>query len=388
MIKSFTFARLPKIYFGPGVINQLGSIVKPYGSKALIISGATSLVKSGIYMNLVKMVQEAGLHVFSEQILTEPSAPAIDIITGLYHHKNIGVVIAIGGGSVLDAGKAISAMLPLNEPVKDYLEGVGSKSPNGKKIPMIAIPTTAGTGSETTKNAVISEIGPNGYKKSLRHDNYVPDVAIVDPELAMNCPPQITAYSGMDAFTQLLESFLSDKCDVMTEHLVLSAFESIKRSLYKVYKKGKDMAARTDMAYAAMISGISLANAGLGVIHGFASPLGGLFTIPHGVVCGSLMAVCNEYTFKKLLDSNDLISLEKYRIVAGLFMNVPNPDNETVRFFLNWLYEITEQLKIPKLNKYGIEVDDVPKIASMASMKNNPAHFTQNELAEILTARL
>ena len=353
-----------------------------------MLSGRNSLVKTGTFDLIVQSIQQQNIKVYAEKIEMEPNPSLIDTITGLYHKKNIDVVVAIGGGSVLDAGKAVSAMLPLNEPVKTYLEGVGTKKPSGQKIPFIAIPTTAGTGSETTKNAVISEIGNDGYKKSLRHDKYIPDIALIDPFLTINCPKEITAASGMDAFTQLLEAYLSDQCDEMTSSLIFSALKAINRSLVKTYKDGRDIVARTDMSYAAMISGIGLANAGLGVIHGFASPLGGYFKIPHGVVCGTLMAPCNKYTVNHLFETNKTNSLKKYQTIAGIFLNSPNPVLDDIKRFIEYLYLLTEDLKIPVLEKYGITENDFDKIINETSNKNNPVKLENQDLLNILSERL
>ena len=180
----------------------------------------------------------------------------------------------------MDAGKAISAMLTQEGSVKDYLEGVGHKHPSGNKVPFFAVPTTSGTGSEATKNAVLSEIGPNGYKKSLRHDHFVPDLAIVDPDLTLSCPPGLTAYSGMDAFTQLLEAYVSTKAHPFTDALCEKALELLSGSLLQAYQDGENIEAREAMSYAAWTSGIVLAQVGLGVVHGFASAVGGMFDNP------------------------------------------------------------------------------------------------------------
>jgi alcohol dehydrogenase class IV len=181
MIGNFIFSAIPKIVFGVGSINELSSYSKKFGRNLLLITGGESLKKSGRLSEIQDLLAKEIDNIYIDSISNEPAPKDIDRITGLYHKKDINVIVAIGGGSVLDAGKAISAMMPLNEPIKDYLEGVGTKTPLGKKIPFIAIPTTSGTGSETTKNAVISEIGYSGFKKSLRHENYIPNIAIIDP---------------------------------------------------------------------------------------------------------------------------------------------------------------------------------------------------------------
>ena len=207
----------------------------------------------------------------------EPSPELIDTTVEKYRNEAVDAIVAIGGGSVLDAGKAISAMLHRTESIKEFLEGVGTIEHPGTKLPFIALPTTSGTGSEATKNAVISHVGKSGYKKSLRHDNFVPDIAIVDPRFTLSCPQNITAASGMDCFTQLIESYLSDKANEYTDALAWEGLKEIKSSLVQSYMHGNDIQARTGMAFASLTSGICLANAGLGVVHGFASSIGGLY---------------------------------------------------------------------------------------------------------------
>src|SRR5689334_12763684 len=198
---SFQFSVTPQLHFGAGKISMLPSLAKHYGKRVLLVTGAKSFMQSAHGADAVRSLEALGGTVVHAVIAHEPSPVLIDTIV-MEQQAPADVVIAIGGGSVLDAGKAISAMLPLREPVKNYLEGVGTKSHSGVKVPFIAVPTTAGTGSEATKNAVLSEIGESGFKKSLRHDNFVPDVALIDPELTYSCSPETTAASGMDAFTQ------------------------------------------------------------------------------------------------------------------------------------------------------------------------------------------
>ncbi|MFW9823665.1 MAG: iron-containing alcohol dehydrogenase, partial [Candidatus Thorarchaeota archaeon] len=211
MINPFSLARMPYIIFGPGKLNELFGLINKFGDCLLFVIGKNSLKTSGKWEEIVSISSHKSFNYSMVSIAGEPSPELIDDSAGKYRDKNIDVVIAIGGGSVIDAGKAISAMIPKKDSIRNYLEGVGSKVHDGKKIPFVAIPTTSGTGSEATKNAVISEIGPNGFKKSLRHDNLIPNIAIIDPELMISCPPAISASCGMDAFTQLLEAYVSPK---------------------------------------------------------------------------------------------------------------------------------------------------------------------------------
>ena len=309
--------------------------------------------------------------------------------------KGIEVVVAIGGGSVLDGGKAVSAMLPVDGIVKDYLEGVGTGVEHpGTKVPYIAIPTTSGTGSETTKNAVISHIGKDGFKKSLRHDNFVPDVAIVDPVLTMSCPQNITASCGMDAFTQLLESYVSISASPITDSLAFKALTGLVESIELVYEGSgnyvKMLEARKKMSYASMISGITLANAGLGLVHGFASAIGGRFDIPHGVVCGTLMGEACKITIERLLkDDPQNEALRKYAKVGSLFAS---ESKQSIEFYCEILCEkvdeLTQKFNIPKLGDYGITEKDLVSIAKKAGNKNNPVQHSQKEFIKLMLNRL
>lgn len=390
MVSNFNFARIPHLLFGTGKFDKLPSIIHHYGQTVLLVTGSTSFARSPYADKLFEALNNNNIEYFQTRILKEPSPSDIDEVVRLFRWNHISVVISIGGGSVLDAGKAIAAMLPSAEPVKDYLEKVGTKTHDGSKIPFIAIPTTAGTGSETTKNAVISEVGEEGFKRSLRHDNFVPDYAIVDPLLSLKCPADITAASGMDAFTQLLESYVSVKAGPLTDALAMEGLDAIKGSLLSICQDGDNLDARTGMAYASMLSGITLANAGLGVIHGFASSLGGFYDIPHGVVCGTLMGIVNQMNVEKLLaQPEDSEALEKYIQLGRYFITEENKNREYyARAFADYVAELVEQLSIPRLSEFGITADDFDRIIADTGNKNNPVSFTPEDMERVLTERL
>lgn len=388
MISPFSIASTPQLYFGSGKFSVLHSTIRTYGKNVLLITGARSFLTSEQGAVLPDQLRGAGFSFEHFIIPSEPTPKMIDEAVRRFISFNGDVVVAIGGGSVLDAGKAISAMLPLNEPVKDYLEGVGTKNHPGFKVPFIAVPTTSGTGSEATKNAVISETGEHGYKKSLRHNNFVPNVAIIDPVLTVGCPKPTTASSGMDAFTQLLESYLSIAANPITDSLAIEGLQQISKSLRKAFDDGSDIEARAGMSLAAYLSGITLANAGLGLVHGFASSLGGFFDIHHGVICSALMPACNTITVRKLrkTKSND-IALHKYARTGKIFaMESNRNDDYYIDYLLSLIEEWTINMKIPKLSEEGVSSKHFEKIIAVTDNKNNPIALDHDEMVEALSA--
>lgn len=389
MVKAFQFARLPLILFGCGRRSALTGRILEYGKKAVFVTGRHSFRDSSAGKDLLGSLSENGIMIRNITIGSEPSPRMIDDAVRESKEFKPDTVIAAGGGSVLDAGKAISAMLSVDGSVVEYLEGIGTRDHPGTKTPFIALPTTSGTGSEATKNAVISSIGKEGFKRSLRHENFVPDIAIVDPELTLNCPPDITAAAGMDCFTQLAEAFLSVKSNEYTDALALEGLKAVKRSLLAVCRNGTDLAARTDMAFAALTSGICLANAGLGTVHGFASSIGGMYDIPHGVICGTLMAGSNELNVKKIRKGYGYQgALKKYALLGELFLDEAGKDEDYyIDGFIEYLRKITEELKLPGLKKYGIREEGLENICRITEIKNNPARLETSDLMEILLDR-
>jgi len=280
-------------------------------------------------------------------------------------------------------------MAEKKESVAEFLEGVGNKEHPGTKLPFIAVPTTSGTGSEATKNAVISKVGKDGFKRSLRHDNFVPDIALVDPELTISCPKDITAASGMDCLTQLVEAYLSDKAGPYTDVLALEGIKAVKASLRRCYIDGSDIETRSGMSFAALTSGICLANAGLGAVHGFASSIGGLYNIPHGIICGTLMGAANDVNIRELRKSkNSSGALKKYAILGEIFVEAEGKSADYyIDGFLQYLHEISSELNLPGLKAAGIEEADLMKICSETDCKNNPVKLNTDHLLEILKRR-
>jgi alcohol dehydrogenase class IV len=389
MINQFQFARLPLILFGSGKRAELPRLVKKTGTRIILVTGSRSFIDSRNGKDLMKMLTDSGISFQHCFVSSEPSPEIIDKAVSSAAGFSPEAVLAIGGGSVLDAGKAISAMVPLKEPIIGYLEGVGTMEHPGLKIPFIAVPTTSGTGSEATKNAVISNIGNDGFKKSLRHDNFVPDIALVDPELTLGCPPELTAASGMDCFTQLTEAYLSDKANEYTDALAFEGIKAVKTSLLRCYHNGDDAEARTGMSFAALTSGICLANAGLGIVHGFASSIGGLYEIPHGLICGTLMGVANEINVRVLRNAgSNPAALKKYAKLGELFIGGKQmPDDYFIDGFINKLHELTVELNLPGLKSSGVEKHNLEKICESTECKNNPVKLTGGEILEIVNRR-
>ena len=402
MVKPFRFARLSLISFGPGRVSELPKMVSEYGKTVLLVTGAGSFVASPAAANLSGQMESRGVTIHRVSVGHEPSPELIDETVRKFRGSEPDVVVSIGGGSVIDAGKAVSAMLGKKGSVLEYLEVVGDKEHPGTKVPFIAVPTTSGTGSEATKNAVISKVGKDGFKRSLRHENLVPDIALVDPALTLSCPKDITAAAGMDCFTQLTEAFLSDKASAMTDALALEGLAAVNRALIRTCADGDDIKARSDMSFAALTSGICLANAGLGAVHGLAGTIGALFNIPHGAACGTLMASANDMNVRELrrlskhgsapgmlADSGKYAALGKYATMGRIFADATGKsDSYYVDFFVDYLRALTYILDLPKLNHFGITRVDLPGIASQSDLKNNPVSLSAAQLTEILDQRL
>jgi len=392
VIKPFDFYRTPRLVFGPGRVKELGQIAAPYGSEVLVVTGTDSLDRTGNWKRCEESLRQASIRFRRYTFSGEPSPEQVDIAVKKFRPLSPDVVVAVGGGSVIDCAKAIAAMLSLGEPVTPYLEGVGTKTHPGKTLPFIAVPTTAGTGSEATKNAVISKVGKSGFKKSLRHDNFTPVCAIVDPELALSCPPKVTAACGMDAFTQLLESYVSPQASPVTDALALSGIEHIASALVPASTdRGDDIQLRSSLAYAAFLSGVTLANAGLGIIHGLAAPLGGLVSVPHGIVCATLVAEACRMNIKRIreLRGPEDIMLIKYARAGKVLSCAPDADLLTsCDLLIRKLDEWTEILSIPRLGPYGVTESDLDALAVQAGQKNNPVQLGLNDVKAILRARL
>lgn len=394
MLKPFSIARIPRIEFGPGSINKLAELAARYGNTLLLVTGARSLQQSGAWTDIAQSLNDAGFEWQTLCIKGEPSPQMIDEAIAAHRGGNIDLVVAIGGGSVVDAGKAIAGLLRVGDPVTDYLEGVGSgKQYRGPAVAFIAVPTTAGTGSEATRNAVLSMPGRDGFKKSFRDEQLVPEYALLDPDLLASCPPPLIAADGMDALTQLLESYVSSRANPMTDALAWSGLEAARDSLLPWYEgRGDQATARCAMAYAALISGITLAQTGLGSVHGLASPLGAFFPIPHGVVCGTLVAAATRINIDAMLSREaQNPALHKYARVAELLCQQHFATREQAwEALLKLLDDWTQRLQLETLDDYGVTAADFPHIVAHSrgsSMKTNPIVLSDEEITRLLQQR-
>lgn len=395
MIAPFSIARLPRISFGAGVLQQVPGLAASYGSRVLIVSGARAIQATPHWEQLLDGLRKQDLGWDLLRVGGEPSPQLVDDAVTQFKDGGYDLVLGIGGGSVLDAAKAIAGLLRIGDSVLDYLEGVGpEKTYSGPAVPFIAVPTTAGTGSEATKNAVLSKQGADGFKKSFRDEQLVPEYAVVDPDLLASCPPDLIAANGMDALTQLLESYVSTRANTMTDALAISGLRAARDGLLPWYEgTGDQAAARSRMAYAALLSGINLAQTGLGSVHGLASPLGAFFPIPHGVVCGTLVGNATRVNIAALQTREpDNPALAKYARLAEILCEKRIRDPQTAYAALvRLLEEWTERLQLPRLSNYQMTAKDIPRVVANSrgsSMKTNPIVLTDAEIAQVIQARL
>ena len=394
-LSPFAIGALPRVIFGRGSVHDLPMLVREFGTRALLVTGARSFVDGPYWPMLATQLHARGIDALRTAVTGEPSPSAIDAAVTSFRDASIDVVVGIGGGSVLDAAKAIAGLLPHGNSVMDHLEGVGAQRPYaGPATPFIAVPTTAGTGSEATKNAVLSVQGRDGFKKSFRHDALVARYALVDPDLLSTCAPALIAANGMDALTQLIESYVSARANAVSDALAVSGIVAAREGLLPWFERAPAAdAARERMAYAALISGITLAQVGLGSVHGLASPLGAFFPIPHGVVCGTLVAAATAENIRALSARAPAHpALDKYAHVAELLTGKRFAARDAAwRDLVATLEEWTARMQLPRLGAFGVLVDDVARVVAGArgsSMKTNPIVLTDAEIARIVHARL
>ena len=399
MAASFSLGRLPRITFGPGVFASVPEVVASHGHRVLLVTGGRSLATSGRREVLLAGLEAAGVALAGEVAVTnEPSPTVVDAAVAANRDAAVDVVLGVGGGSVIDAAKAIAGLLRTGSSVVDHLEGLPGMRPyDGPSVPFVAVPTTAGTGSEATRNAVISERGPAGYKRSFRDERLVAADAVVDPDLLAGNDPVGIAANGMDALTQLLEAYTSLRAGPLTDALALSGLEAARDGLvaWHANPDGPGAAeARSCMAYAALVSGICLAHAGLGAVHGLASPLGAQFPVPHGAACGATLAAVTVANIGALAArAPDSPALARYATLGRLVAGLPETSGgaEARGALVVTLTEWTAALRLPRLRAFGIRESDIPAIVADArgsSMRTNPVVLTDEEISGILAATL
>jgi alcohol dehydrogenase class IV len=379
---SFELSVPEKIVFGNGSLARLQQLVAGYGDRALIVHGGNP----DRTWALQDLLAKSGVKTHFYSVPGEPTTE--DIVKGVDEAKirNVTFVIGIGGGSPIDGAKAIAGLATNAGNILDYLEVIGRGNPLTKpSLPCVAIPTTAGTGAEVTKNAVIASL-EHQVKVSLRSPFLLPRLALVDPELTYSLPAKVTVATGLDALTQLIEPFVSIRANPATDGLCREGIPRVARSLLKAAQHGKDVQAREEMALASLFGGLALANAGLGAVHGFAGLIGGMFNAPHGLVCGILLQFVMEANIKALrLRAPGSIALSRYHEIGRLLTGSPRA---IAADGLTWIKDLSKTLNVPTLSSLGIPKTAIPEIATKSaktsSMKANPIELTAPELEEIL----
>ena len=382
---NFEFAAPTRIIFGEGRLADVPKIVSTMGSRTLVVEG-----RSGRAESLVRQLGDVGLATTTLQVSSEPTIALVEAGLALARRERCDVVVALGGGSVVDAGKAISALLTNDAPVRDYLEVIGKARPLANRAaPFIAIPTTAGTGAEVTRNAVLMAEDEQ-VKVSLRSPLMLPAVAVIDPELTYSLPPSVTASTGLDALTQCIEPFVSPQANPLSDAVAREGMHRASGALLRAFRDGSDREARRDMAVASLCGGLALANAKLGAVHGFASPLCGMFPVPHGMACARLLPLIAEINVRALrARMPNAVALARYDEVARIVTGDASARAEDAAV---WLRELVAELSVPGLASYGVKGDDIPRVVAAArqasSMQGNPIVLTDAELCEALGAAI
>ena len=378
----FEFSTASRIIFGPGMLNSIAALAVEFGKKVLIASGCPQDISD----RLVESLQRHEINYALSKISHEPTVDAICELVDQAAQSRPDVIIGIGGGSAIDSAKA-SAVLATNPgEVIDYLEVIGLNKPLLEPgIPVIAIPTTSGTGAEVTRNAVIGEPSQH-VKVSLRSHFLLPRIVVIDPELMLSLPPPVTAYTGLDALTQLIEPFTCNVPNPMTDPLCIEGIKRIGRSLYMAFDDGNDLQAREDMALASLFSGLCLANAKLGAVHGFAGPLGGEINAPHGAICASLLPYVMSTNLAALNESpTGHPAIGRYASIGKLLSGDEAADALTG---IRWVQDFCQHAKIPGLRSYGFSESMfamiIEKAIKSSSMKGNPLILSPDELRNIL----
>ncbi|MGA2530106.1 MAG: iron-containing alcohol dehydrogenase [Acidimicrobiales bacterium] len=377
----FDFATAGRVLFGPGRAAELPSLAKRFGSRALVCTGAEPGRHSAIFETL-------GVPFSTFAVRGEPTVETARSSAAFARAEGVDLVVALGGGSVVDLGKAVAMLLGNGGDPLDYLEVIGAGHIVGRpSVPLIAVPTTAGTGSEVTSNAVLASPA-DGCKASLRSPFMLPTVAVIDPLLTLSCPPGVTASSGLDALTQCLEPFVSVRANPMTDALAREGLRRAATGLRPSYADGSNVIARTDMALCALIGGLALANSKLGAVHGLAGVIGGTVEVPHGAACAALLVATIEanVTALRARDPGNQ-ALSKYQMAAQL---LTGRDDAAIEDGTAWIAETVDLLAIGRLSRYGLTPEHAGEIVAKArqasSTKGNPIELRADELHAVLAA--
>ncbi|MCG6973128.1 MAG: iron-containing alcohol dehydrogenase [Desulfobacterales bacterium] len=384
-MKRFEFAAASRIIFGRGTLKEVPALAAQMGRRLMVVTGKNTERAAG----LLGLIKAASLQTFTFAITGEPTIEMIIDGVQLARKNTCDAVIGIGGGSVIDSAKAIAALLTNRGDIMAYLEVIGQGKPLSQaSAPCIAIPTTAGTGAEVTRNSVLAST-QHRVKVSLRSPTMLPDLAVIDPELTYSMPPSLTAGTGMDALTQNLEPFVSLQSNPLTDALCREGLKRIARSLRRAFENGGDASAREDMSVASLFGGLALANAKLGAVHGFASAMGAMYSIPHGMICASLLPHVMAVNVKALQHKDPLRYLSRYDEVARCLTG--RPDAQAIDG-IDWINDLCSALDIVPLSELGATKTHFSEIIAGAkrasSMKGNPVELTDDELIEILKKAL
>jgi alcohol dehydrogenase class IV len=382
----FEFATATRIVFGAGALCDIGRAAKEMGHRALLVSGRPQNCAAP----LVEQLSASGLTCSHFVFGGEPTLGTVQEGIRQARSEACDLVIGFGGGSSIDAAKAVSAMLTNEGDLLDYLEVIGKSKPlSSQSAPCIAVPTTAGTGAEVTRNAVLAS-PEHRFKASLRSPLMLPRLALVDPELTYDLPAAVTASTGLDALTQLIEPYVSCRANPMTDSVCREGMNHAAQCLRRAFLDGRDLEARTGMALASLMSGLALANAGLGIVHGFAAPIGGMFAAPHGAVCAALLPHGMKINIRALqnrLPGSE--ALQRYQTIARVLTRKAHAGAEDGA---QWVSELCRSLGIAPLRSYGVSEGDVPDLVEKASRasstKGNPIALLPDELAEMITLAL
>lgn len=385
MVTPFEFATATRLVFGNGRVSELPAVARDFGQRAFIVTGSDKQRAA----SRINSLQQHGIVTTPFTVSGEPTLAIATQGAELARSAQCELVISIGGGSVIDAGKAIAALATNHGDVLDYLEVIGQAQPLAKPpLPFIGVPTTAGTGAEVTRNAVLHS-PEHRVKVSLRSALMLPRVALVDPELTHALSPALTASTGMDALTQLIEPFVSKRANPITDALCREGIPRIARALRRAFANGTEAEARNDMALASLFGGLALANAGLGAVHGFAAPIGGMFAAAHGAVCAALLADVMQANVQEAQKQKTVETTRRYNEVARLLTGVATARASDG---VQWVRALCRDLQIPRLGMLGIKRESFRELCEKAltssSMKGNPLPLTEIQLNETLERAL